>query len=309
MTCTVGRSSAGGLFSPYSVTATSIARVPREVLPPGGTYGNECPAVLAAAPTRRCYRVSLGVSHRSGGGAGGGPQTWHGGPGGHGGAGVGVRGRSAGPGGTVAHRSGAVGCAAHRADHRAAADVAGPLSRRRATGRSGSAARARGAGPVRRRRDRLPGARRGRRPCSPRTSPRCPSGAAVEMAGAARSVDVRALVGRLEPGDAAVQAYAQGVAALAPAAAVLRDVRCAGRRRRRRAPADLHRRGVRAAAVPPDRAGDHRVGRGARSRRGAVCWPGTRVRPRTRTRRWPASSRSARAWRTRSVGRWPRRRA
>ncbi|MFF0150683.1 NAD(+) diphosphatase [Micromonospora sp. NPDC005203] len=35
--------------------------------------------------------------------------------------------------------------------------------------------------------------------------------AAVEMAGAARSVDVRALVGRLEPGDAAVQAYARGL--------------------------------------------------------------------------------------------------
>ncbi|MET7671681.1 NAD(+) diphosphatase [Micromonospora luteifusca] len=35
--------------------------------------------------------------------------------------------------------------------------------------------------------------------------------AATEMAGAARSVDVRALVGRLEPGDAAVQAYARGL--------------------------------------------------------------------------------------------------
>ncbi|GGO13497.1 NAD(+) diphosphatase [Micromonospora parathelypteridis] len=34
---------------------------------------------------------------------------------------------------------------------------------------------------------------------------------ATEMAGAARSVDVRALVGRLEPGDAAVQAYARGL--------------------------------------------------------------------------------------------------
>ncbi|WP_433127777.1 NAD(+) diphosphatase [Micromonospora sp. CA-240977] len=38
-----------------------------------------------------------------------------------------------------------------------------------------------------------------------------PERAAVEMAGAARSVDVRALVGRLEPGDAAVQAYARGL--------------------------------------------------------------------------------------------------
>ncbi|MEU8182996.1 NAD(+) diphosphatase [Micromonospora sp. NPDC049047] len=35
--------------------------------------------------------------------------------------------------------------------------------------------------------------------------------AAVEMAGAARSVDVRALVGQLEPGAAAVQAYARGL--------------------------------------------------------------------------------------------------
>ncbi|MGC4811192.1 NAD(+) diphosphatase [Micromonospora sp. DT228] len=38
-----------------------------------------------------------------------------------------------------------------------------------------------------------------------------PERAAVEMAGAARSVDVRALVGRLEPGEAAVQAYARGL--------------------------------------------------------------------------------------------------
>lgn len=35
--------------------------------------------------------------------------------------------------------------------------------------------------------------------------------AAVEMAGAARTVDVRALVGRLDPTDAAAQAYARGV--------------------------------------------------------------------------------------------------
>ncbi|WP_074315272.1 NAD(+) diphosphatase [Micromonospora cremea] len=34
---------------------------------------------------------------------------------------------------------------------------------------------------------------------------------AVEMAGVARAVDVRALVGRLEPGEAAVQAYARGL--------------------------------------------------------------------------------------------------
>ncbi|WP_410814775.1 NAD(+) diphosphatase [Micromonospora sp. 067-2] len=34
---------------------------------------------------------------------------------------------------------------------------------------------------------------------------------AVEMAGAARAVDVRALVGRLDPGSAAVQAYARGL--------------------------------------------------------------------------------------------------
>ncbi|WP_309232198.1 NAD(+) diphosphatase [Micromonospora tarensis] len=38
-----------------------------------------------------------------------------------------------------------------------------------------------------------------------------PERSAAEMAGAARSVDVRALVGRLEPGDAAVQAYARGL--------------------------------------------------------------------------------------------------
>ncbi|RKN37725.1 NAD(+) diphosphatase [Micromonospora endolithica] len=34
---------------------------------------------------------------------------------------------------------------------------------------------------------------------------------AVEMAGAARAVDVRTLVGRLDPGDAAAQAYARGL--------------------------------------------------------------------------------------------------
>ncbi|RAO11413.1 NAD(+) diphosphatase [Micromonospora noduli] len=38
-----------------------------------------------------------------------------------------------------------------------------------------------------------------------------PERSAVEMAGAVRTVDVRALVGRLEPGDAAVQAYARGL--------------------------------------------------------------------------------------------------
>ncbi|MGW0218147.1 NAD(+) diphosphatase [Micromonospora chokoriensis] len=38
-----------------------------------------------------------------------------------------------------------------------------------------------------------------------------PERSAAEMAGAARAVDVRALVGRLEPGDAAVQAYARGL--------------------------------------------------------------------------------------------------
>nr|WP_236646681.1 NAD(+) diphosphatase [Micromonospora acroterricola] len=38
-----------------------------------------------------------------------------------------------------------------------------------------------------------------------------PEQSAVEMAGAARAVDVRALVGRLDASDAAVQAYARGV--------------------------------------------------------------------------------------------------
>ncbi|MEU8011721.1 NAD(+) diphosphatase [Micromonospora parva] len=38
-----------------------------------------------------------------------------------------------------------------------------------------------------------------------------PERSALELAGAVRSVDVRALVGRLEPGHAAVQAYARGL--------------------------------------------------------------------------------------------------
>src|SRR5699024_6953221 len=41
VTCTVGRSSAGGFFSPYSVTATSIARVRgRYALPEAPTVTN-----------------------------------------------------------------------------------------------------------------------------------------------------------------------------------------------------------------------------------------------------------------------------
>ena len=209
--------------------------------------------------------------------------------------------------GDAAHRSGATGGAADRADHGGAAAVAGPLPRRR--GRSGPAHRrtarpSSGPPPTRPSSWGSTGTSR----CSPWTSPRSASG---------RRRDGRRGAGRrragpggaARPGRRGRSGVRPGVAALAPAAAVLRHVRCAGRRRRWRARADLLRRGVRSSAVSPDRAGDHRAGRGARL---AGALPVGPARGRARglvLDAWPASSRSARAWRTRCAGRWPRRRA